>query len=453
MTEPEPSEPPHARFNFAALVGDVSCFFIGMAFLDSNTALPALINRLGGGEILLGILLALKQAGYFLPQPISAHFLQGKTRFKPLLIQVALYGRLAYFVAALFIFLYGRTNPTLALWVFAIAYTLSWFGDGAGGVPWTALVGKTVPARRRGRLFATTQVISGFSRLVVSAIVFALLFADKDTPAATGSAVGFPVNLALLVFGCATFLLISWVFLALIREPEPTKEDIQRARATEYKTFISFMATLPGKFRERPDLAKLAGVQILASTVSASAPFLIFGSAEARSGGMPGLFLGIQTAGLLALAPVWGMITDRLGPRRALIGQLSVSLLLPAAALIGPALQAPGNEKMTTLFGLASLCVAYFFLGGVVDAWATVTNYILEALADDEQTTYIGLMNAASAPSLVLPLGAGVLAATLGKPSVFVCAAILLAVGLYLAWALPETRGLRKSITEFSNDS
>jgi MFS family permease len=452
VTPPEPPEPPHARFNFAALVGDVSCFFIGMAFLDSNTALPALINRLGGGEILLGVLLALKQAGYFLPQPISAHFLQGKTRFKPLLIQVALYGRLAYFVAAFFILFYGKTNPALALWAFAIAYTLSWFGDGAGGVPWTALVGKTIPAGRRGRLFATTQVVSGFSRLVVSGIVFALLFADKDT-AATASVVGFPVNLALLVFGCATFLFISWLFLAIIREPEPTAEDLRRARATEYKTFVSYIATLPGKFRERPDLAKLAGVQILASAVSASAPFLIFGSAAAKSGGMPGLFLGVQTVGLLALAPVWGIITDRFGPRRALIGQLSVSLLLPAAALIGPVLIVPGNENLTSLLGLSALCVGYFFLGGVVDAWATVTNYILEALSDDEQTTFIGLMNAASAPSLLFPLGAGVLAATLGKPSVFIVAGILLAVGLYLALILPETRNRKTPTLDFSNDS
>lgn len=437
-------EPPHTRFNFAALVGDVSCFFIGISFIDSNTALPALINRLGGSEILLGILLALKQAGYFLPQPISAHLLQGKTRFKPLLLQVALYGRLAYFVAAFFILFYGSTNPTLALWVFGIAYTLSWFGDGAGGVPWTALVGKTIPAGRRGRMFATTQVVSGFSRFVVSAIVFALLFGGKDTSGEVRTIVPFPTNLALLVFGCATFLLISWIFLLVIREPDPTPEDMRRARATEYKTFISYLGTLPGKFRERPDLARLAGVQMLASAVSASAPFLIFGSAAAKSGGMPGVFLGVQTAGLLALAPVWGLLTDRFGPRRALVGQLSVSLMLPTAALIGPLLHVPGNDHVTGLLGMGALCVAYFFLGGVVDAWATVTNYILEALSDDEQTTFIGLMNVASAPSLVFPIGAGILAATLGKHAVFLAAAVLLGIGLYLALSLPETR--RKSV-------
>jgi hypothetical protein len=196
-------ETPHTRYNFAMLVGDVTGFYIGMAFLDSATVLPVLVNRLGGSEIFLGVLLAARQAAYYLPQPISAHLLQGKTRFQPFLLQVVGWGRIWLIPAALLILLFGQNVPAIALWAFAIAYSLSWLGDGLGGVPWTAMVGRAIPVDRRGRLFATTQVLGGISRLVVSVLVGALL---------AGKLLPFPASLALITLLGGIFLGLSWGF-------------------------------------------------------------------------------------------------------------------------------------------------------------------------------------------------------------------------------------------------
>jgi MFS family permease len=243
-----------------------------------------------------------------------------------------------------------------------------------------------------------------------------------------GRAVGFPTNLALLVLLCGCGVMVSWFFLAALREP-PVERKADGATPARVESFAAYLRSFPARFRERPFLARLAAVQILAQTGGACVPFLL--PAGAGESGLPGILLAVQTVGLMAFAPVWGGITDRRGPRLSLLGHFVVGLALCAAAI---ASLAPGPLALPLLFA------AYFLFGGIMDAWATATNYQLEALPEGEQATYIGLMNAATAPTLLLPLVAGAVATAFGKLPLFLLAAALLLAGLLLARTLPDTR-------------
>lgn len=432
-----PLTPRDHTFNFWALVGDVSCFFIGFAFLDSSTALPAIVDRLGGNATFLGLLLAARQGGYFLPQLVVAHRIQGRPLYLPFLLKVAFSGRACILIAAIAVLIFGARQPALALGILAVCYCSSWVGDGMGGVPWTAIVGKTVPAERRGRLFATTQLVSGAGRLLVAGVVGALL---------AGNIAPFPLNHSLLIFACAFFLAVSWIFLAVIREPEGDTETAEASAARG--GFGVFLKELPVRFRERPAFARLAVVQVLGTASGATIPFLVAYALAHKvggdiprpllalmpsleRGGLPGLFLAMQTIGLLLLAPVWGTVSDRRGPRRALLVLITMSFLSPLAALIG--IFGTGLE-------LPLFLLAYFCFGATQDGWVIITNYLLEAVPAAEQPTFIGLLNAASAPALALPMIAGVLVQVLGAASVFWFAAGLLLVGFLFARSLPDTR-------------
>jgi MFS family permease len=418
---------PHARFNFLMLVGDVSCFILGSAFIDAATALPALIGRLGGDLALLGILGSIRQGAYYLPQLFVAHRLQNVTRYLPILLTITFCGRIGYFLAGAAVVAFGKTRPDIALIAFTLAYTLGWLGDGGGGVPWTALVGRTIPARRRGALFATTQTVSGIGKLGVGAVVALLL---------SGSVAKFPLADGLLVWGCAFFMAVSWGFLAMIRENRKEEIPGDTLTAPPALSLGEYLASLPLRLRQRPDFARLAIVQVLATASVATAPFLWGFVRSATPGGLPeadaGRFLIAQTVGLLAFAPVWGTLSDRFGPKRSLTVLLGVSLLWPALAFAG---------KMTG--GNVILFYAtYFLLGAVVENWITITNYLLESVPEDDQPTYIGLMNAVSLPALFLPLIAGQCANRLGPGSALIFAAILLATGLGVTRTLPETRSV-----------
>lgn len=407
------------------LVGDVSCFVLGSAFLDAATALPALIGRLGGDLALLGILGSIRQGAYYLPQLFVAHRLQNTTRYLPILLVITFCGRIGYFLAGAAVVAFGKTRPDLALIAFTVAYTLGWLGDGGGGVPWTALVGRTIPARRRGALFAATQTVSGIGKLGIGAIVALLL---------GGGIVKFPLADAFLVWGCAFFMAVSWIFLALIRENRRAVPQEDTTPTTPSLSLGAFLASLPLRLRERPDFARLAVVQILATASIATAPFLWGFVRNATPGGIPegdaGKFLIAQTIGLLAFAPVWGTLSDRFGPKRTLATLLGISLLWPLLAFAGKF--TGGNVIL--------FYAAYFLLGGVVENWITITNYLLESVPENDQPTYIGLMNAVSLPALFLPLIAGQCAESLGAGAALIFATLLLATGLFVTRTLPDTR-------------
>ena len=429
---------PNEGWNFRALVGDVASFFIGIGFLDGATALPALVGQLGGGAAFVGFLLALKQGGYFLPQLFVAHKLQHQTRYKPFLLKVSLAGRLGYVLAALAVWQVGLSHPTIALGILAGAYFLGWFCDGAGGVPWTALVGRMVSNKKRGRLFAATQIISGFSRLAVGAVVALLL---------GGKLVSFPASGGLLVGGCALFLLISWGFLALLREPEASQSELPET--PDAVPLSAYLKALPQKFRQRPDVARLAVVQVLAGAAGSAAPFITLAAGDKSlfippnlplgighllallpANGLPGLFLIAQTVGLLMLAPVWGILTDKYGPRISLLCLVGLALWVPVAGIWG----------VSGLGRLSVFLSAFWAFGSVVDGWITITNYLLEAVPEGEQPAYIGLLNTASIPALLIPFACGLVFRELGPTAAFVLCGVLLFVAFLFAWSLPDTR-------------
>ncbi len=414
---------PHAAWNFAVLAADVTCFFVGLAFLDAATVLPALVSGLGGGPVVLGLMAALRHAGFFLPQLFVAHRLHGRVRYLPFLLGVCFAGRIGLWGAAAALFWLGKPAPTLALAALAAAYALLWLGDGAGGVPWTAIVGRAIPSRRRGRFFATTQVLGGLGRIGAGLVVARAL---------GGKAIPFPASGALLVLLCALFMALSFVFLALIREPPPSP-DAPPAQ-TPRPPLGAYLRTLPAHLRARPFLGRLALAQVLSGSVGAVFPFYL-GFARATIAPLPsgieGRFLIAHTLGGLLCAPLWGWLTDRQGARAALLALFGLALLSPALAGAGGMLGA----------GVWAFFGAYFCFGAVLEGgWAIFTNYLLEAVPEAEQPTHIGMMSLLNAPALLLPLAAGLVVRTLGAPALLIAAGLLLTAGLGITAGLPDPR-------------
>jgi MFS family permease len=331
--------------------------------------------------------------------------------------------------------------------VLVLAYGLMWAGDGAGGVPWTAIVGRVIPVEGRGRFFALTQVIGGLGRIGAGALV-GLVFAGRVVEP-------FPTGGALLVLGAALLLGLSTLALAKIREPAPEAPEASLRRGDSAPnvpdaplSFRAYMRTLPARLRARPDIGWLALTQALAGALAAVGPFYLrlaetsLGAAR-LPGGIEGRFLIAATIGALALAPVWGWVTDRFGPRAALAWLVVAGLLSPLVALVGTVLATASGATAGAAPLLWAFYAAYFCLGGVSEGgWVVFTNYLLEAVPDgDERPTYIGLLSALAVPGAVLlPLGAGLLVRLSGPGPLLVVAAFLLLAALLVARTLPDTR-------------
>lgn len=409
-----PSDIPYARRNYNLLVGDVSAFLIAIAFLDSATVFPVLVERLGGSASLIGAVLTGKQALLFLPPIFVAHHLRGRSRYIPPLVRICVYLRVWLIVAGGIILREGTTYPTVALVALITSFLLLWLSDGMGLVPWMTFVGRSVPADRRGRLFATTTVVSAVAKFGVGELVKRLL---------TGNLVAYPGSIALLPTATGVGMMISSLFLALMKET-----PVDTPPAVETPGLKDYLRQLPGLLKSRPDLARLALVQILAGATGAGMPFLV--GFTGRGEELAGPFLIAQNVGLFLFAPLWGGLTDRKSPKTAILGLLTTALVAPLAALSG---------------SLPLYFVAYFCYGAALDGWSVFTNYLLDAIHKDktsssQETTYIALMNVAAAPGLLLPLIMGFAAQKFTPLASFGLTLLLLLAGLFVATRLPETR-------------
>src|SRR5436305_1629227 len=71
------------RWNLGALMLDVTCFSLGMAFMDQSAVLPLLLQRLGASGPLIGGFAAARSLVFSLLQIFVAYVTHGRVRQKP----------------------------------------------------------------------------------------------------------------------------------------------------------------------------------------------------------------------------------------------------------------------------------------------------------------------------------------------------------------------------------
>jgi MFS family permease len=409
-------DPVEVRRSFRLLSLDVIFYLCGLAFIDQSTVLPAFLANLTGSSLLIGAVVAIRPAGVYLPQLWTAHHLRNRTRHKGFLMKVAAISRISIAGFAAMLLLAGPGDRGLMLWAFLAMYAAFWFSEGGAGVPWTDLVAKTIPERLRGRLFGFTQFGGGILGLLAGLLISRIL--AHGGPA-------YPTNYAILMAVGAFFFAISYAALYGVREPEGVSEEHDGG-------FVEYLRRVREMLSRDTQLKRLVAIQILAGFMGVSLPFYILYARQvfAINGAMVGVFLTVQVAGSMVSSALAGYLSDRLGPKAAIITSITGGLLAPVLALLivgGP----------VWLYGLV-----FFAVGAVTgSSWIGVTNYLLELAAPQQRRSYIGLLNTANAPTLVLPVIGGLVVQTFSYEAVFCITAVAFFAALVLALSLTQARG------------
>lgn len=255
----------HFRWNFVALVVDVSTFVLGLAFMDAATVLPIFLARLGAGSAGVGLAQAIQTLGLMLPPLFAAHRIHGRARHKSFLLLVCSVGRGGLLTLPPVLLLWGRTHPGWVLAWFYVVYALFWAMDGACHPSWMDIVAKTIPARSRGRLFGTTQVLGGVLAAAAGWAVHAILRSER---------LPFPREFALLILLWCAGAAASLVALWMIREPQGDhEEDPPDGENGGRMPLRRYLARAPGFLRANPRLARIIGVQILLGGAMLATPF------------------------------------------------------------------------------------------------------------------------------------------------------------------------------------
>jgi MFS family permease len=205
---------------------------------------------------------------------------------------------------------------------------------------------------------------------------------------------------------------VSWVGLALTREPE--------SAIVKPRTGLShYLRELPSVVRGNQNYARFLVARSAANLGGmAGGFFMVFGASHF---GMGGRHVGTLTAALVGAQAVmnflWGLVADRRGHKTVLCGA-AVSMAL--AALVSWMAPSPGWLLGTfVLFGISTS-------GDSVSSM----NIILEFCEPEDRPTYIGLTNTLLAPGTALaPLLGGWLATWFGYRAMFVVALLVASVG------------------------
>ena len=394
----------NARWNFAANMLDLTFYNLSVSFIFGTTILSLYASYLTDSAVLIGLIPAIQNVGYFLPQLLMAQYCEQLVRKKPFVVKVSVMERLPYLFIALGIFLWADAPHWVAYAILAVGMAVATGSGGLGGPAWNAMLAKVISPSRRGRLFGLSSALGGLLGVGGAAISRQVL-ADNAYPISFGICF-------MLAFGSHV---LSWICLTLNREPPlaPTKAPISMG---------AYWRRLPRVLRENTNFARyLVGRSLLTLGYMGTTFYIIY--ARQRFQVDDSFAANLTMAALISQTlstPLLGWLADHWGHK--LLTELTTVIGLLGVLLI---VVAPGPTWLYGVFMLVNAAGAGLMIASM--------SIVMEFSSPEEVPTFSALANTILAlPVLVAPLLGGWLVQGLGYGALFGAAIVFLCAGLAL---------------------
>jgi MFS family permease len=394
------------RWNFSVNLLDTAGFMFGFSFISATTIVPLFISKLTLSPLPIGIAAVIAQSGWSLPQIFTANSVERLARKKPVVVN------LGFFLERLLAPMLAVSAPTPALVLFLV--TFAWFNVGAGLVAtaWQDLIARCFPVDRRGRFFGTSMFV-GTSLGMLGAAISAWIL--KTYP--------FPTNFVYIFAFAAIGITISWIFLALTREPvQPVEEPRTTTR--------QFWAKLPDILRRDHNFRHFLIARSLLALGGMGTGFITvaavqrWGVSDSTVGVYTGVLLLGQTVGNLT----FGFLADRFGHKLSLELGALVALFAFLLAWLSPA-----ANWYYVVFALLGIAVGAMVVSGIL--------VIMEFSEPQRRPTYAGMVNSSMGlVSLAAPLIGAWLAKTSYSWLFALSAFVYLLAFIALHWWVKEPR-------------
>ena len=417
MTEPSTLAPQEVNRNFALGVTNGALFKVFFTLIDPSVVLTWFLSQLGAGAFVIGLLTPMQNVGWFLPQLLMSNYVQRQPRKMTVFRQFAV-GRVVLWLAFVILVLaLGDRNPGLLLTGFLVIYSSYWLMAGVSGPAFMDILGSSLPADRRGSLWAMRDFVGGILAIGAAALARYILDDARGWP--------FPLNFGILFAVATPFVVASLAVFSMIHEAPAS------VRTSGPMRFLD-LASVRTILRQDRDLRLFLIARTSMLMTWTAVPFYTVFARDVLGApsGVIGTYLGLMTAALLGSSLFWGRLCDRKGTRLVMLG---VTLLMLPQPLI-PLLM--GARIPYTLFGVV------YILQGVVQAGMEVfaSNYILDLAPSQQRVIYISFSNTAlGIVSLVLAL-AGVVAQVWGLTALFALCTLSALLAPALTWRLREPR-------------
>ncbi len=360
------------RHNYFVNMMDGSLFGFGIMGLASYvTIIPLYLSFLTESTALIGFVAALFHMGWQAPQLLTANYVAGLQRYKPMTLMMTLLERLPYFGLALVAFLIPTIGTDLALVLTLPLLLVQSLGGGFTGTAWQSMISKIMPPHRLGTFFGIQS--AGVNLFGAGGALLASFILDR---------LDFPEGFSLLFLIAGISLLISFFFLAWTYEPKSAPSDVvERVNWRKYGGRLREILRVNHNFRWFLIARGLTSLSLTAISF-----YTIFGIRRFdMSPEMAGALTSVLLVSNTVSSSVIGWIGDRWGHRRVLI----FANVLTVSA-IAVALSAPDVSWFYLVFALT----------GFVNSsqWSTIMTITVQFSSVAERPFYIGMANTLIAP-------------------------------------------------------
>ncbi len=415
----------NTSWNFSVSLWDITFITLGISFISRETVVPVLVSQLTDSKLVIGLVPAMWSLGLYLPQLLTANWAESMPYKKPFVMVIGFFlERLPYLLIGLVVLIFAVERPTVALVAVLVGIGLASSGAGLGTPPWLEMIAKVIPVRRRGIWLGLGHGLGQLMGVVGAFFVGRILISRA-----------FPGNYALLFTIAFVFVVVSWVGLALTREPrsEVTRKAIPLFR---YLSRVSRVLKRDINYRRyliSKSLINLGGMSTGFFAVYGTEMFLLDGRGV-------GLLTAVLVGTQAVFNPLLGLLADRVGHKTVLAAAAFFVALAPLSALViggmGAAANQGGAFALPNVLGSVptGLILTFIFLGTFLAADHTSSlPIILEFSAPEDRPTYIGLTNTVLAPMLIgAPILGGWLAGAFGYAALFSAAMVVGAAALLL---------------------
>ncbi len=391
------------QHNLAWNIAEGAVYISSSAFVSPQTVIPALLARLGGTNVEIGMISVLTYVGLYIPQLFAARYVETRPWKKPWSITFGSAQRVIILLLGLLVLFFGASGSGWTLTIFLVLFFLNSIMAGITTPGWFDMFAKMTSPKKRGRLVGIRNSLGGLGAFIGGFVLTWLLVTFS-----------FPVNYAVGFFIAFVLQFTSIYVQTRLIEKDPSP-------VVEARKLSSYLTELPRLLKQNKQFTRF----LIASAflIIAMVPSGFFTVYVLRDFHADESIVGTYTLAMVAIqvvsAAAIGIVADKWGGKLALLMTSGSMLLSSVWAFLAPS---PGW-----------FIVVYVFFGITLGAEMMVRfNMAIEYCPPQLRSMFIGLMNTILAPFYMAGLAGGVLSDLVGYKGVFLFGIAASVIGIYI---------------------